>query len=537
MFWGVPLSVALVFLFVLGFEGGGPNEDLQVCSDRRVRPGRPMAVRSFLFEKLGTPSGPELRTAPATAQMVCGGAAVANAFLSPSLLPGMEGQLMIPNHVEGDCELWLSATLRDGRDTRVVRSLQVALGAEAPALKTRPLALVHQLHHGLIEPPNTVHHPGLGTAAREDLRPPERLEVRIVGGACVPEQRCDVLVLVEGDGFSPSIVPSSSVSILSLTQSAVAPESETNSASMIRAVLTTHGPEAVTKIEALRSSNSSRLEPEGTPSSAVALSTQRWSRSVQLSVVLAARAVTVPAVLMIDTEPLSVQVSGMRHSAVLLDLFEDGRFWRSSRSFALASEGPSKLLWPSTDPLPIGLVRLQVRTDPYSAEHAGVRLFWRHAAADSKSESLDRLVDVLQDRDLSEPDAALVHWFQQERTAPFSEDWMAAWLLSPLESRLVAQPLFVSGAAQGRDGGEAARMRRRTVGGGLILLGGLILAGTVLRRGFAAERRARELMRAVDVQSARGALNRSPASVIFVALLVFGAFAAAALLLNSRSLW
>ena len=170
---------------------------------------------------------------------------------------------------------------------------------------------------------------------------PSALSVQVSGGACVPEQRCQLLVHIGTPAAAVRVSPNSTV-----TPTAQSASAETSG--VVPLEVTTHGPEAELWLSAERSGE------------------RVARRSVRLPVAMAAlNVIWNQAEVLTGSLPLKVH-SPAADGGCILDAFSDGH-WRTTGS--LASCARSQAVPFALEP---GLWRLQVRRDPFSMQTAGV---------------------------------------------------------------------------------------------------------------------------------------------------------------------
>lgn len=506
---GVPLAVAIIFIATLVGEQGGAGLDLQLITENVAAPGRGFALRAFLldYDEQGRRT-PRLESRPVDVSLRTeDGDVVARAVLEPSALPGMEGVLQVPSDLSG--RYVVDARVRDGERylAAVVKPITVAPDATG----REPV--------GRLATPLTRYTPYPVHAVDGEVAP-SRLDARVLGGACVPEQRCDVLVWVGEPGAALRVEEGGGVEPLDRTRIAPDPDAVSDAGGgppdagpspagaepaetdgLVSIPLVVHGPEAVLRLQASRGG---RLVAR---------------RQVRLAVDLGG----------VCLEPADGG-SGFRAAAldlgrgVIVDAFHEGRWERTGSVSADRLDGPLELPF---EPLEPGLWRLQVRADAFSSNGAATRLV---VVGEGPHEAALRA-------------AAGAAWATELPPAPASVPGTpaerAAFTLAAAELDVVPQPNAVSGRIQRRAVDEDAEGRRRLVAGGAILLGGLLLTILFLRRGLVAAAQARRIMADAGDLDALGPRKRWSAtlSVLAVVALVLLAFLATGLMLLSRGMW
>ncbi|GAB4217109.1 MAG: hypothetical protein OHK0013_44320 [Sandaracinaceae bacterium] len=290
------------------------------------------------------------------------------------------------------------------------------------------------------------------------------LQVRVEGGVCVPDVPCTLRFFRGEAAIVPRLVECTSTDV---TRTAVG-------RAVVAVTVVVHGPEARCRV---------MLDPS------------EVATDLQIPVGLA-------------TPWLDAEVRGdtlrvraeppIGRDAVLLDVFV-GERWVDARSVARG-----ETLELAIEPLGSGIVRLQARTDVASSERAYQRaLVVAPPDAPSGSELVERAW-----RERFGEDAA--RWDAERR----------AFELCALEAALVDVPAPSSGLARDEARLATTRTTMRWVASSGVALAVVVMLAAVGRRGLAATRQARAVLRDAGVQGAddRAARWRSALTVVgFVA--------------------
>lgn len=458
---GLPLAVLAVVIGVFLGERMTVDHELSLAIPDAAAPGSSMPARALLFDRLGMPDGPRLTSAPVELSLVDrDGLVRASTVLDPSPAGGADGAIDVPSDVSGWIEV-VAIAAPDGEPVASVRtSLEVR--SDPPALEPgdRIAGELQRLELGPIE----------GSA------PPSALDVRVVGGACVPEERCEVLVHVGEPAASVAIAPSASVA-------ARAPSSPTSG--LVGLAVVVHGPEARSELVATRDG------------------AEVARRTLQLPVALATPALELTP--RESPEPrMRVHVLGDR-PAVLVEAFRGGR-WERTASLPLTERAA---------PLPFalspGLWTLQVHTDPFSAERSAVRV-------------------------LGVPGSAAADAFDRA-APPGPSELRFAWAAAEYEESVLPVPEGVSGRAEDLARLEARQRTLRIAAVIALVLGLLVAAVLFSLRGLEAAQEAQAVMEATgdpELASARHKRRTLLSALALVATILL-AFLGAAVIVVARA--
>jgi hypothetical protein len=202
------LAVATPAVAVLLFDRVGVDAEIVLIAPDAARPGDTLPLRVLLYRDLDAPGGPSLATAPVRVELRAGDVPLRIGHLGAGAVPGAEGAIEVPS-------------------APGVRPLSVVAMAEGFGEVARPLRIA-------TSPPAAPREP-LPLGALTELRVGrDAVRLRIVGGACVPETPCQVLV-DPAETRSIAVRPSSSVRPLPSPPGALGVE--------------VHGPEGATELE------------------------------------------------------------------------------------------------------------------------------------------------------------------------------------------------------------------------------------------------------------------------------------------------
>jgi hypothetical protein len=496
------MGAGLLSLFVLWTgERVTVAHDLQLVSEAIVRPGDTLALRAFVLRDVEAPSGPTLARADVPVRLVDrAGRELARTVLKPTAIDAMEGSIRIPETALGIFALAATAQL-DDRDLPLVCQRPIEVTRDAPPVPTRGRAAgpLQQLAIGAVQPRGLVG------------PPPVPFLPRVLGGACVPEQRCTILVWVGEPAAAIVVRPNPAITLLG------EPLPSTETAGLVELALRVHGLEADLVLEARRGN-----EPVA-------------ERPMRLPIGLGDVAISVAASVLDDPAKAKVSLAlppGREHA--LVDVYSDGHL-RASRTFAnVVAEQP--LAWDGSL-LPPGLSRLQARVDRFSADGAGARFVYVRHPGESDTALLAALGNEVAHEGPPGADdwpSSLPPW------AALDFQRSAAFILAPLESERALVPAAVSGRPVQLARIEHAKKLARFAVSALLVLAALIVGVSLMRRGFHATDEAEEIL----VEAARQ-LPPEPREVphgerlrvVALVLSVVLAFFAAALLIASKSLW
>lgn len=479
----VPVAVAITLFSVFVTEQIEIDYDLQVTAPRQARPGASVPIRALLIGHLNRIEGPEFVIRPTFAKLFdAAGRTVASTRLRPSYRKTMEGLLVTPRGARGPAEIQVIAELPD---ESVTVTLPFKLVNNPPRLlvQNRRLGPLNQFSSG------PVHAVG-------QEQPPSALEVRVVGGVCVPEQRCDLLIRVGAPPASIEIAKTASVTRVGGRST---PSEETDG--IIEFSVITHGPEADLRLLALRDSK------------VVA------KRAIRLPVDLATTSLRLDKRIINESEkPRFVLEDKQEESGCIVDIFYENRWVSTYGSKDCTSE--KSLRFPPNREMSAGLWRVQARRDPFGSRTSAVRVFYlRHAEqsdtdvlrAIAQSVSVNHPDDEYAQQVAVRPGHYIVHGLQQQ----------AAFLFAGDEAGLAAQPKAITSYPETQARLQRYRNKLRRFSLVALTLTGITLGLLIARRGLRAASTAREIMSAAGDSRALTRRNR-----LLMTLTIFAVVAA-----------
>jgi hypothetical protein len=487
---GAPLAVALLFAAVLLRSGAAPDRDLQIITASKVAPGRPMAIRALWLEGLRRPEGPSLVHGPVAVRLVDERErAIAEARLTPSAVAGMEGVLDVPPEASGALSLRGRAAFNSGASV-VHAPLQVR--PEPPELKRR----------GRLASPLQQYH-AFALKLEGEAPAPRPFEVRVQGGACVPEHPCVLRVWVGEPAASLTLEATGAVEVV---------EDGTPVTDGIATVtLVVHGPEADAVLQAVRDGH------------VVA------RRTVRLPIAQGAPVLLVDSPMPTAPASPSLRLLGPAPGApVIVDAFREGQ-WERTGSTRVGDNG--SLTFPFAD-LDAGVWRIQVRTDPFAAGSAAARVLVVRSPEEEGEGAVRALAQRAEALALSDPFARRV--LASEILGDASAEDQVAFLAALQELDLVEQPTALSGYVQETVGAEATIDAWRVLAALGVGLVGLLVGAYLLWRGWRAAREADQLLsEAMSDLEPRTVRPGAPA-VLGLALAIALIFALVALFIVTR---
>jgi hypothetical protein len=501
-------GAALLSLLSLWFsERARVRDDLQLSAEATARPGETIALRAFYLKDVEAPSGPSLATPVTRVRLLdARDRVLGETQLQPARGDlSLEGSLRLPETLSGGLLLEARAQLHDRTPLICRRALLVSESAPTLVARPREAAPLQQEALG---------------ALRQRVPSDLVLLPRVVGGACVPEQRCTLLVWVGGEGAVVTLRHDAALRLEQLTPSA--------HGAFVVITPRVHGPEASLVLEARRGAE---LVAE---------------RTLRLPVALGETHVSVPRALLRQGEelPLVLRPPPGRTSGIV-DVFAAGR-WRATRAFEAPSEAASLVLGPER--AAGGLVRLQAHSDRFGGEGAGARLVYVRAPGEEPDAALARIAAAVRAAGF-EPtpwDEARAHL-----SAQAEPELAATFLLAALEGLRVPLPRAVSARPL-----ELLRLSRaqtllRFLVSGVLVVCALGVGLTLMRRGLGAQAEAEGILAeawaeaegsspAGDEEPVEARNNGHAPGVYFVVCLVLAvalAFLLAALLIVAKPLW
>lgn len=456
----MPLAVLAVVLAMLAVEHASIDHELALVIPGAAAPGSIVPARALLFDRLDAPEGPRLTSAPVELSLADDtGAVRARTTLAASPAGGAEGAIELPSDLAGRVRVVAVARV-DGEAVASVRT----------SLEVRP------------DPPRLVPTARLASPLQQLELGPIRgsvraLDARVVGGACVPEEPCELLVHCDPPA---ALALAEAASLTVRTREA--------EGGLARFEVVVHGPEARSSIVAMRNGE------------------EIARRAIQLPVALATPAVEVSprAVARSDEVRVRARVLGDR-PAVLVQAFRDG-VW--ARTGSLPPSGRATAL---PFELPPGVWHLQFHGDPFSAERSAVRV----VVVGDPPEAVE----------LAAP------------APPGPEELRLSWAAAAREEAIHPLPDEVSGRADDLARLSARRRALRIATAVALALGLVVAAALVSLRGLEAAREAHEVMRATgdpELASARHRRRTLLSALALVAAAIL-AFVGAAALIVART--
>lgn len=498
-----PVSIALVVGAVLVSERSGPDTELQLVAPADARPGDRLALRANLLHRVDEPDGPTLTTGSVVVTLVD---AVdpslpdppqhihAQTRLAISPAKSMEGAIVVP------------ATLRYGHYTLIARSrsasvraalivrddapgadpaprevaplARLALGplvvvagdpppGPAPAMPPGPVPAVPPGPAPVVPPG-----PVLGAVPPAEL--PTHSDVRVVGGTCIPELPCTLLVHV---GVPPADVALAATPSVEPVVQRRAPLTESDIVSLIATV---HGPEGETALILSRGER------------------ELARRSLRLPVALGEAQLETSPFALLGSTP-SVRVLGAaRNRAVIIDVFASGH-WVYTHAFRAGALDTPRALpgFRFERQVPY---HIQARTDLFDSSAAASR--YVHIARDvNEPPPIDPIMSPYAER--------------QERGR---ERRTAAFYFASLDPERLATPTPVSGRDAAIARALAARDRVRVISVVALVVLSSLLVLMILLRGLRASREARALLLEAGDANADSASHRRRDTVAVLAI-------------------
>ncbi len=467
---GLPIGVFVVVLAVFFSEHMGVLHEVALVSPASAAPGDPLPLRAMVLTDLNAPEGPRIVSLPVDVTLrALDGTTLLERRLEASPVGGADGVIQIP--ADAPTTVVLRATARrDGEAVATVsRTYELS---EAPP----PAELVGRLAQA------TAHFDEGPMELVAGRVPPSAFTSRVVGGACVPEAPCEILVHVGAPAALVRLAPSPAITLGESPSEATA--------GLARLVLTVHGPDAGVTLEAVRDGAVVARRPLRLP---VALATPGLTIEDRVAVPVGAG------------PTMQVHVVG-QPAGFILDAYAAGR-WSETASVAASAEpfeGPLRLQRGSSG----GLWRVQVRTDRFSSRRAASRFVLRAGS------------------DLEAAIAELDRMAEAPPTPEGPDELRFAWAAAALEVGHYEVPRSVRGYEQDRAVLEARRSKLRVAALLAMLLGLSVLATLLLRRGVGAAREAQRVMEATgDPELATAAHRRrtllSALAIVATMLLAF----------------
>ena len=497
-----PAAAALALVSVIT-EDTSLDHDLLLTAPPRAEPGDVIALRALFYAGLNKPQGPALMHGKTAVELRDGSSrTLARTQLRAGFGPSLEGELKVPSDARGELTL-IARTAAGEEQVEVARAL--AIGAPEPAvLAPRALGALQQLAHGSLRRLDGETDAG-GLVETRLLLPPDALTVRVAGGACAPEQPCELLVYIGEPAVVVEVSSTPSVTVISGPPRAPA-------SGVVALRVRTHGPEGNVDLRA-----------------------GALGRAVRLPVALGADAMELPDVVLEPGGVPSAQLLGENMRGIA-DLFADAR-WASSQTVRGrvqlgAARGP-------------GLYRAQLRRDPFESDSAAVRSFYVRAPGETDAAVLRalaaRVIDRERTRGPDERDAVAAALARRDgdaaqTLAALSFDGASRYLLAALDEGIYRLPAPTSGYPLARKRALEHREDVRKLALLILVLAAASLVLMLVQRGLIASEQAASVLRASGTGDAgvRREQLRMTLRVVGSALAVLLVFCAIALYLIVR---
>jgi hypothetical protein len=478
-----PCLAALALVLVLAGEQANVDDDLRLIAPARATPGERLPLRALLYTHLRATEGPALRRQAIDVVLESAtGQQLAHTQLRSARgrILDLEGELTLPDRL-GHVRI-RAQTRSAGRVIRSAAALHMLREMPEVLPEGRSLRALQQFSEGAV-------------VSEANEVPPSALQVRVRGGACVPEQPCRVLVHVGAPAATLRLEPNST-----LTPSAAAQRASQPTAGVVGFDFVTHGPEAELWMTAERQGR------------------RVARRAVRLPVAMGALSVQTRAASWSLEETPSIRVSGAEGSCIV-DAFRRGQ-WLRTGSLAVCDRD-NRLPFAALLP---GIYRLQVRADPFSAQTAGVTTLYIRAPGETAIQCASTLAHAARKADAADRFAA--DCSANANADACSEPAALEYLAALLENGIIEAPPAATGYADSLTLLRERQARLRNLSLLALAVGGLSLAIRIGRRGLSAGARARALLlrESRDPEFGRRTRWRSiglVAASVFSLLLVF----------------
>jgi hypothetical protein len=426
-----------------------------------------------------------------------GARVVGHARLSPGANDSLEGAITVPEDAGHALALVGRARVLGEVVATVARPLAVADDATpATAIDREASPLSHFSLQPLVRA--TVAQPGGSFVGAPGEAPapapppdpvPLTLDAWVVGGVCVPEVRCELMVDTGNADVDAALRDCAGVD----------PGEASREGRYQRLALVVRGPEGTCSLAGLAHDEAH---------------TELGRRALRLPVALATPVLTLESPLADDGVPHAAVVAPPGREGAVLDVFRAGRWMRTVTVAASADPASVSRVAPiEMPPLPQGVYLLEARTDALPTTYVSPRLL------------------------VVGGDAALEA--EADRPAhPGQRGLELAFYLAAHEQDGLALPTPASGLSVDRARLEARRRTTRTIAFVGMAVGILLLVVAVMRRGLSADAQARALLAAAGVEGAddAAARRRGRLTVALMVLALALACAAGASMLAARQM-
>jgi hypothetical protein len=460
-----PAAAALALVSVIT-DDTRLDDDIVLIAPARAHPGESIALRALVYAGLNKPQGPSLVHARTRVELKAPDSSVlASTELRPGHGPSHEGSLRLPSGKHAILTL-VAKAWSGGEPVTVERPLALGGEREPAPLLPRALGPLQQLSLGALR-------------ERPDTFPPRALTIRVAGGACVPEEPCELLVYAD---------PPATIEALA-TPSATVERGPRATATALTAVrVTTHGPEADLSVRI-----SGEVAFENMPPQPIAA-----ARAVRLPVAMGADAMRLERAVLNAGESFEAALIG-RDARAIVDVFGDAGWLHSVTQHGAALASPA---------LPPGLYRVQLRRDPFDSASAAVRSIYVRRKAETDLDALLALARRVLEREREQQADALdplAERLVRDSSAANVLDFDTAsrYLLAALDDGTYRLPPPVSGYPLARKRALAHREDVRTLALVVVALAALSLVLLLMQRGLLASEQAALLLRASGTEHKR----------------------------------
>ncbi len=466
--WIAPIAVTITVAAVYWTPTIRDPYDLQLSAPAHVAPGNLVPLRAYLF----VPDNDQDAETQSTKIKVRISSERAISIEETTLtkispLDGSSGMIRAP--IEGGAYSLIAIAEQAGRQiAHIRRSVRVSNRAPSMVSNKRPLDRLQSFEAHSVQ-------------VLSNAPAPSHLELRVRGGACIPEEHCDVLIWVGNPAAKIGIEHSSNVE--------VSQETEEERFGIIKATLIVYGPEAEIDLVASRSS------------------VQIARRHVRLPIALGGLAIDV-------SNLAQIHVDGLEASRPLLvDAYRDGHWERTGFVGEAKERTPFALPFPA---LEHGTWQIQVRSDPFSSANAASRIA---LIANQEGNEIVALAQAALARD---PQDEFAKRIISRPTYPedTSRETREAFLAASLERFVYPQPEFASSRTQNAPRVQAEMKKRAVLAAIVIGAFAFLIVGVMLRRGFQANKQAWGLMALASGTSGPSGQEkvRTTISVILIAI-------------------